>query len=209
MMKLIVFDYDGVLMDTFKLTKDIYLEISERFKLDLPDDDAYFRELFELDFRETLKKLDLGSPEKSRIVDDIFRQGLRKYDSEVKPYGYIPLVLDTLSKKYDLAIATNNMRFELEYRLKKFNMYKYFKAIFTSEDGELKPHPDLLQKCFLKFGVAPSDAAFVGDMDGDIMCGKAAKVGKMVAVTYGYHEKHRLKDADFILDSPKDLLKVL
>lgn len=208
-MKLVVFDYDGVLMDTFLLTKEIYLEVSEKFNLNLPKDDAYFRELFELDWRETLKKLGLHTPEKSRIVDKLFLDGLRKYDSKVKPYEYIPLVLDSLSKKYILAIATNNLRVELDYRLKKFNLDKYFTAIFTSEDGELKPHPDLLLKCFSRFDALPEESAFVGDMDGDIMCGKAAKVGKMIAVTYGYHEKHRLKDADFIIDSPKDLLALL
>jgi phosphoglycolate phosphatase-like HAD superfamily hydrolase len=43
-------------------------------------------------------------------------------------------------------------------------------------------------------------------MDGDIKSGKAAKVKMTVAVTYGYHTKRRLKDADKIINSPKELL---
>jgi phosphoglycolate phosphatase-like HAD superfamily hydrolase len=57
--------------------------------------------------------------------------------------------------------------------------------------------------------VDAKDAAFIGDMDGDIVCGKAAKIGKIIAVTYGFHLKHRLKDADVIIDSPEELLTLL
>jgi phosphoglycolate phosphatase len=207
-MKLIMFDYDGVLMDTFSLTKDIYLEISKEFNLNLPENPEYFRELFELDWRETLRKLKLTEKKQMERIEQIFVAGLRKYDLRVKPYKGIPELLEALSERYKLAVVTNNLKVELSYRLGKYRLEKYFSAIYTSEDGELKPHPDLINKCLKRFGVEPKEAAFIGDMDGDIKSAKAADIGKIVAVTYGYHLKHRLKDADIIVDSPQAILSL-
>ena len=118
----------------------------------------------------------------------------------------MPGIIKALSGKYKLAVVSNNFRKILSERLKEFGMYEHFSAIYCCDDGELKPSPDLIIKCMKHFGAAPEECAFIGDMDGDIISAKAAKVGKVVAVTYGYHLKHRLKDADVIVHSPKELL---
>jgi phosphoglycolate phosphatase len=127
----------------------------------------------------------------------------------VLPYKEIPHVLEELSKRYTLAVVTNNFRYEIEKRLRLHGLDKYFSAYYTCEDGKLKPHPDLINKCLKHFDVLPSEAAFVGDMDGDIQSAKAARIGKVIAVTYGYHLKHRLQEADIIIDTPGELLKIL
>jgi HAD superfamily hydrolase (TIGR01549 family) len=207
-MNLIMFDYDGVLVDSFDFTKRIYIELCEEFDLRLPEHPEYFRELFELDWRETMKKLNLTSSIHFERSHRLFVDGLRKYDSMIRPYEKIPAVLDSLSRRYKLAIVTNNLREEIDYRLRKYDLDKYFCATFTSEDGEMKPSPDLVLKCLAKCDVSCSEAAFVGDMDGDIISGKAAKVSKMVGVAYGYHLVHRLKEADCIVKSPEELLEV-
>ena len=206
-MKLIIFDYDGVLVDSFDLTVKCYIDLSREFKLNLPEHQEFYRDLLELDWRETLRKLRFVTPRQIRDANRIFIEAVKKYGEDVRPYRDIPKVLDALSKKYILAIATNNLKPELDYRLKKFDLRKYFSAVFTSEDGDLKPSPDLLMKCMKRFDVRPAESAFIGDMDGDIISGKAAKVGKTVAVTYGYHLKHRLLEADIIIDSPAELLE--
>ncbi|NTV23859.1 MAG: HAD family hydrolase [Nanoarchaeota archaeon] len=208
-MKVIVFDYDGVLMDTFGLLMNIYKDTSREFNLNLPDDEEYYRELIELDWMRTLRKLNLTSKEDMEKQNQIFRKGIVKYGEGVSPYPGIWKMLDILSKDHLLGIATNNIRDEVIPRLEKHNLRKYFKHIFTSEDGKKKPDPDLLIKCLGAFGAIASDSAYVGDMDGDIACGKAAGIGRMVAVTYGYHRKHRLLDADEIAHSPEELLEKL
>ena len=208
-MKLVMFDYDGVLVDSFPLLKKIYRKISNVMGMNLPEKDEFYRELIELDYRETYRKLNIDSKDKVNISEFLFHFHSKKDKDKVKLYPDIPEVLEKLSQKYILAVVTNNFRKELEYRLKEFNIAKYFSAVFTEEDGELKPHPDLLQKCMAKFNITPKDACFVGDMDGDITAGKKAKVSKVIAVTYGYHLKYRLKDADIIIDHPKELLQIL
>jgi phosphoglycolate phosphatase len=205
-MKLIMFDYDGVLVDSFQMTKKIYLDVSREFNLSLPDDDSYFRELFELDWKETLKKLDLYTKEKVERIEEIYKEGLVRYEKDAKPYPKIAYVLETLSKRYTLAIVTNNIRKELDFKLSKYDLGKFFSATFTEEDGIVKPDPDLVIKCMKRFNAVPQDCAFVGDKDGDIIAAKAANVGKIVAVSYGFHLHHRLKNANLMVNAPLELL---
>ncbi len=208
-MKLVIFDYDGVVMDTFAAIKRIYSDTSSAFNLNLPDNDAFYKDLLELDWRITLAKLKIISKKDIAKQEKIYIDGLKKYDDIIRPYLDIKDALEKLSKKYTIAIVSNAYKEEIEYRLKKHNLRDFFKAVFTPADGELKPHPDLLKKCMKQFNTMPSETAFIGDMDGDIACGKSAKISKIIAVTYGFHLKHRLKDADIIIDSPKELLTVL
>ncbi len=208
-MKLVIFDYDGVLVDSFEATMKIYLDISNEFKLNLPESPEYFKELFELDWRETIKKLKLYEKKKLDKINEIYINGLKKYDYLIKPYPNINHVLEKLSEKYTLAVASNNIRQELEYRLNKFNLIKYFTLVLGEEDGELKPSPDLLLKCMKRLNASPKETSFIGDMDGDIKAGRAAKIGKIIAVTYGFHEKHKIKDADVIVETPEELLDKL
>jgi phosphoglycolate phosphatase len=204
-MKLIMFDYDGVLIDSFAVTALIYKDISDAFNLGFPEDGEFYKDLFELDWRETMKKINLGEEHWPK-TEEIFIDGLRKHKGIVKPYDGIPAVLENLAKNHSLAIVTNNLRVEVDYTLQKYDLHKYFQAFFTCEDGELKPSPDMIYKCLAKFNVKPEEAAFIGDMDGDITSARAANIGKVIAVTYGYHMTHKLMDADVILDRPEEII---
>jgi phosphoglycolate phosphatase len=206
-MKLIMFDYDGVLVDSFQFLKKVYLRIADVLGIEMQERDEYFQELLELDWRETYRKLDILAKDKVNISEFIFQNHNHKHSKDIMPYPDIPSVLEILSKNYRLAVVSNNFRKELEYRLKRHGLIDYFSAIYSSEDGELKPHPDLILKCMKQFDASPDESAFIGDMDGDILAAKRAGVGKKIAVTYGYHTMHRLKDADIIVHNPKEILK--
>ena len=205
-MKLIMFDYDGVIVDSFQFLKNVYLKIADVLGIEMEARDEYFKELLELDWRETYRKLDILAKDKVNISEFIFHNHTNKHSKDIVPYPDIPYVLETLSKRYTLAVVSNNFKSELDFRLKKFGLRNHFSALYSCDDGELKPHPDLILKCMRHFGVSPQESAFIGDMDGDIMSARNAGVGKIIAVTYGYHLMHRLKDADVIVNSPKDLL---
>ena len=207
MKNLIIFDYDGVLVDSFELNKRIYKDLSVEFNLDLPNNSDYYRELWELDWRETMKKLGLSTKEDFEKNYIIYSNGLKKYGSMVKPYDDIPEVLKSLSKKYKLAVVSHNFRDEIKNKLKEFNLLQFFDVTYGAEDGELKPSPDMLIKCMKKLNIKPKNTSFIGDMDGDIQSGRAAKLGKIIAVTYGFHLKNKLMDADIIIDNPIDLIK--
>ncbi len=59
-----------------------------------------------------------------------------------------------------------------------------------------------------RLGVSKNDTVIIGDSNFDIESGRAAGI-KTIAVTYGYRSKEILKDADCMIDSFEELLKLL
>ncbi|WP_353234144.1 HAD-IA family hydrolase [Diaphorobacter ruginosibacter] len=74
-----------------------------------------------------------------------------------------------------------------------------------------KPHPEPLLEAARRIRIDPSQCLYVGDDERDIIGGKAAGM-KTVAAGYGYLGENsgpRNWGADFLIDSPLDLLKLL
>lgn len=74
-----------------------------------------------------------------------------------------------------------------------------------------KPHPAPLFEAARRAGVAPADCIYVGDDHRDIVAGKAAGMAT-VAVRWGYlgmGEQIENWGADFVIDEPAELLKLL
>jgi phosphoglycolate phosphatase len=206
--KLIIFDFDGVLVDSFQFLKNTYKRIGNVLHIKLGESDEYFRELFELDWMETYKKLNILAKDKINISEFIYHIESNKHKKTLKPYDGIPELLKKLSQKYKLAIVSNSYKEGMITVLERYDVLKYFEIIFDANDGQIKPHPDLLLKCLNHFNIKSNEAFFIGDMDGDIVAGRAAGI-KTIAVTYGYHTKQRLKDADYIIDNPNEILSIL
>lgn len=85
--------------------------------------------------------------------------------------------LETLSKKYDLAIFTGRPIKEAFFALKKFDIEKYFLYIITSDDlPPDKQKPDGMGLEIIKIVANPSKLFYMGDTRDDILAAKSAKV---------------------------------
>ena len=73
---------------------------------------------------------------------------------------------------------------------------------------EKKPSPVPVLEMLKKVSCGPDEAVIVGDSNYDIEAGRAAGVST-VAVSYGFRNVGLLKDADFIIDSMKQLTSKL
>lgn len=74
-----------------------------------------------------------------------------------------------------------------------------------------KPFPDPLLEAARRMGVAPGECIYVGDDHRDVEAGRAAGMGTVIAA-WGYlglGEPIEAWGADHIVDSPRDLLKLL
>ena len=88
-------------------------------------------------------------------------------------------MLEILSKKYDLYIASNGMLNVQIPRIKGADIAKYFKDIFISEQiGKNKPSLEFFEACFSKIeGFQKDNCIIVGDSpSSDILGGKRAGI---------------------------------
>jgi phosphoglycolate phosphatase len=83
-----------------------------------------------------------------------------------------------------------------------------FARVIGGDEGPRKPSPDNLLAICKDFGVLPSEALMVGDTPIDLATGHAAGV-RTAAVSWGLGERAALTSADFLCDTPAQLLSVL
>ena len=121
---------------------------------------------------------------------------------------------ETLSKLYSdglpLAVFTNKDNDHANDIVKKLYGSEVFEEILGTGRFPGKPSPDGALYLAGKYGVSPSECAFVGDSDVDM---KTAKNAGMVAVgaTWGYREKEILiaSGADVTVDRPCDIYDII
>lgn len=109
-----------------------------------------------------------------------------------------------------LAVFTNKDNDHANDIVKKLYGGDVFEEILGTGRFPGKPSPEGALYLAEKYGVSPSECAFVGDSDVDM---KTAKNAGMVAVgvTWGYREKEILKEAgaDFIADKPSEIYDII
>ncbi|MBI3032927.1 HAD-IA family hydrolase [Candidatus Woesearchaeota archaeon] len=204
--KLIMFDYDGTIADTFTLTCHIYNEIFRQFKIEKSLTKRQYQDLFETDWKECIKKLGITNKDDVHRCSEIYFNISQDFLSEIRLYPKVRTMLHELSKQYKLAIVSNGKKEHIIDRITFLDIAKYFAYVGGFESGE-KPSAEPLLKCVRYFGFAPEEAIYVGDMDGDIASAKNAKLKKAIAVSYGYHHNDRLKAADIIVNHPLEIIK--
>lgn len=205
MIKAVVFDFDGVLVDTLPATASIYRIILKKYGKQSYTDEE-FRDIFDSDWREVLKSLGLGSPEQIADSERIYMKEIAKLDHPIFPQ--VKETLAELKKNYKIAIASNNGEENIKKRLKELQILDYFDEIVDCSYG-IKPDPGQLIEVMKRLDVKPEETVFVGDMEGDVKTARNANIKKFVAVTYGFHTKERLKGADVYIDDFSEILSVM
>ncbi len=124
--------------------------------------------------------------------------------------GMAELLADLRADGLPLAVFTNKDNDHANDIVKKLYGGEIFEEILGTGRFPGKPSPEGALYLAGKYGVSPSECAFVGDSDVDM---KTAKNAGMVAVgvTWGYREKEILKEAgaDFIADKPSVVYDII
>ncbi len=194
--KLIIFDWDGTLMDsaqhivTNMLTAIDALglpsrkpeQISELIGLGLKD--AFSRLYEDLDPRETAELLMR------------YRQGYAQVsqDSSMLFDGVEETLSDLRDAGYRLAVATGKSRAGLERALRHSGIQDMFELTRCADESADKPHPQMLFDILAQLNCAAEGALMIGDTEYDMHMAANAEV-KAVAVGCGVHTHDRLHAA--------------
>lgn len=124
------------------------------------------------------------------------------------PYRGVRETLERLGN-YRKAVISNKRESLSRELLDKLGLANYFDIILGSDSvEEKKPSPKPIMKVLESFSLQPDEAVIVGDSNFDIDAGRAAGT-KTIAVSYGFRDVGLLKGADFIIDDITELLQVL
>ena len=98
-----------------------------------------------------------------------------------------------------LGIATGKSRRGLDGLLAAHGLEGIFVSRQVADDHPSKPHPSMIHACLCETGVAAEQAVIVGDTEFDMAMGKAAGI-HAIGVSWGYHPRERLTQADALID---------
>lgn len=211
MIKLVMFDWDGTIVDGLSLNYKIYREITKRLGKKTPESPRALANMTNGKWEELYYNLGIRSEEEIRKATEIYTELFGKLKNEFRLFPGIIKVLSSLKERgVKIAVISNCGKPLLMMLLEKFGLLGYFDLVISHEDTErTKPEPDQIHFCLEKLEVKPEEAIFVGDMINDIKAGKNAHLRKVIAVTYGWHTREQLEKAkpDAILDKPDEILE--
>ncbi|MFT5697221.1 MAG: phosphoglycolate phosphatase [Desulforhopalus sp.] len=193
MLKLIVFDCDGVMFDSKQANVEYYNHLLQHFSLGLMDE-------------EEEEYVHMGSVSDSikhifRKAPHIVREDIRAYQSEL---GYDPFLqymkmesdlvefLEITQKSYKLAISTNRSNTMIPL-LEEHNLSNYFEKVVTALTAKRpKPAPDGLLEILDHFQCPPSEAIFIGDSIFDEQQASACQVDLIAFKSPNLNAKYRV-----------------
>lgn len=212
--KIIIFDFDGTIMDTRKTIIIAKQETMRQMGLVVADEQTC-AETIGLSAKTGFKNI---YPELTDEMLDLCVEKYRKIFDDTKekvPPTLFTDMADTLTKLTDkgivCTIATSRNGKSLRDFLDKMNISNLFSYLLAAEDTTLlKPNAEPVIKTLNDLSYKPEQTLVVGDMPIDILMGKNADV-YTCGVTYGNSDKVSLLNAgaDYVIDSISELLDIL
>lgn len=175
--KLVIFDCDGVLVDSEPLAMRILLSILERRGTVVSLDEAYSRFLGKsLATVLTVLVDDFGLKLGDADLADMRRELFAVFRAELQPMPGIAKVLDELRARVDLCVASSSVPERLRVSLGATRLGGRFagKVFSATEVKNGKPAPDLFLHAARTCGIAPEHCLVIEDSPAGIAAAKAA-----------------------------------
>jgi beta-phosphoglucomutase len=199
----VIFDLDGVLVDTGLFHKQSWYDLAEREGFQMTD--KIFYATFGMQNYQIIPMLVGGELPTSEEIDRMSDWKEQRYREliagrmELLP-GVKMLIDDLKNNGFLLAVGTSAPKKNLDFMLDNTSLQNSFDACVTGEEvSNGKPAPETFLKAAQKLAVATSDCVVVEDAVHGVQAGKAARM-VVVAVTTT-SSKAELAEADMIVDS--------
>lgn len=213
MMKAIIFDLDGTLLDTLEDLKNAVNAALEHYKMPRRSLDEV-RSFVGNGLRNLMIRAVPDGEENPKFEEAL--SFLKDYyavhcKDNTGPYPGIMEMLDELKERgITMAIVSN----KIDSAVKELDK-EYFNGYMSAAIGEMegvarKPAPDTVLKALEECDLKPEDAIYVGDSDVDIATAKNTGI-PCISVSWGFRDTAFLKEhgATQIIDNPAELLELV
>lgn len=191
--KLLVFDWDGTLMDSqARIVASFQAAIAD---VGLPQrSPAQIRHIIGLGMVRAIATLfPQSSTQQCVQLAERYRHYFFATDAYPTPlFQGVAETLHTLhAAGYWLAVATGKSRRGLNQALVETDLSQFFLSTRCADETQSKPNPQMLQEIMDELGVLPTNTLMIGDTEYDLQMANNANVAS-VAVSYGVHDKAKL-----------------
>lgn len=211
--KCVIFDMDGVIIDSEEIHKKAYYETFESIGVHVSD------ELYKtLTGSSTINafqklithfKLDLNPEE---LVLNKRKRYVNFFENDPNLHlvkGVEELIKSCYKKGYTLILASSSAMVNINRVFNRFNLNPYFTAKISGADLKAsKPHPEIFEKAAILGNTKKENCVVIEDSDNGIKAANDAGI-----FVFGYRnpmaEDQTLENADFIIDDFNHLKKLI
>ena len=197
MLTTIIFDFDGVIIDSFDLCYKSFCinfkDIDEQWYKDLFIDNIFksFENIKDKQRSETL--------DRKKAIEYAHQERLK-----LAPYKNMKEIINTLSENYELYINTSSHSASIEERIKKYELKDKFTKVLWADVAKSKVEKfEYLQNK----NIDTNQMVFITDTAGDIYEADQLKIPS-IAVTRWFHDVETLIEAQprFMATKPDEIL---
>ena len=189
---LIVFDWDGTIIDSAATIAESIREASREMGLGIPSVERA-RHVIGLGLHDALTAAvpELAAARYPEFVASYRRHFLARKDS-MQLFQGVRELLEDLSGRHVLAIATGKSRRGLDHDLEFHRLKPLFAASRCADETSPKPDPAMLLELMDELQASRETTLMIGDTSHDLEMARAAGVDAL-AVTYGAHPEDGLR----------------
>jgi len=200
MIKAVIFDFDGTLVDSEQLHIDVLRKaIKTKVNVDIkPEEIGKLAGMTYLDkIRILLKDIEYDENEVLKQAREYF---FNSFKSKMKLQKGVKKVLKTISKmNFKIGLYSPNPKYVLEETLKKFGIRGYFQTIVAVEDvTRPKPHPEGYLLAAERLNVKPEECLVFEDTPTGYQSAKSAGM-KVTVLDNPYLKNPSYPQADFFV----------
>ena len=211
MIKAILFDLDGTLLNTLKDLNEASNHTLRYFNLPLITINQT-KQFIGNGVKMLLKRAAFNADIDYELAYEVFK---KYYRNHIKDYTTVyDGIIDVLKfiKSHDIKIAVTSNKYQEGVEILVNHLLSPYIdiALGSSETVKVKPHPDMVNIVLDRLNVSSDQCLFVGDSDVDIITGKTNNI-KTIGVTWGYKDKKILENEkpDYLVDNQVELIKII
>lgn len=214
MIKCIIFDLDGTLIDTLKDLGTTANDILNEYGYSSIDIEQY-RYIVGNGIRTLMERSLTRVNGDLSLLDDAYAKFIKNYNENCLKYaclypGIKELIEELKNKDYLLYVNTNKNH-EISIEMINYFLPNVFLGVYgDSKDFPRKPSPYIVNTIIDRHNLKTDEVLYVGDSNVDCITAHNANI-KVVGCKYGFRgeEELRANGADYLIDTPLDLLKIL
>jgi HAD superfamily hydrolase (TIGR01509 family) len=205
MERCVIFDMDGVIIDSEPVHQECERQIFKILEINVSDEqhNALIGATDEtMWFRiGDLYKLSMTVPKIIQLKKSLYMEYLRKEGCLKIITGIPELIADLDKNNFLLALASSSPHEQISYVLESLGIRHYFQSIISGEDVKVgKPDPEIFIKAAESVGVSPESCVVIEDSYNGVTAAKNANM-KCIGYKNPNSGNQDLSDADITVSS--------
>ena len=212
--KLVIFDVDGLMLDTEARWQEAWQKVGERYCIEDLGTKTFLEcvgrtgKVVEDTIKEELKTKNVDS---SILLAECRTLGMQLLDEKIDVKPGVYELLDFLDKNgIQKAVATTTKRSLTIERLTRVNLINRFDYVLCGDEVvKRKPNPEIYQKVLKYFDVSPKDALVLEDSFVGVEAAYKAQIPCIMVPDLLPPQSKQKKETVAIVSSLKDVMKYL